>query len=354
MEVFRCPQNPIIKPDDIKPSREDFEVIGVFNPAVARFDNEVILLLRVAERPVSNKPGTVLAAVYDTAKAQVVLKEFSRKDSTVDFSDPRLIITPSQTYLTSISHLRLARSTDGIHFDIDDCPAIFPGSDYESFGIEDARITAVDSTYYISYVGVSAFGITTCLISTRDFKFFSRQGVIFCPDNKDVVIFPGRVRGNYYALHRPVSSLFKKHDIWISQSSDLVHWGNHRYLMGLRAKMWDEMKIGAGAVPFRIEDGWLEIYHGADQNNRYCLGALLLDADEPSKVLARSKVPILEPEAEYEQKGFFGNVVFSCGLLAEEEKLKIYYGAADATVCYAEIPLKDCLRTLDFSKADSH
>jgi len=116
--------------------------------------------------------------------------------------------------------------------------------------------------------------------------------------------------------------------------------------MSLREGYWDEVKIGAGAVPFRIKQGWLEIYHGADRKNRYCLGAVLLDGDQLWKVIARSKKPILVPEADYELEGFFGNVVFSCGLLFEEDKLKIYYGVADTSVCYAETTLGNVLDSL--------
>jgi len=361
VSIFRSPDNPIIEPKNIKPSRDSFEVIGVFNAGVTRFKDQVILLLRVAERPISRgfppggvpHPNIILTAVYDVAEADFVIKEFSKDDSEIDFSDPRLIITPNQTYLTSISHLKLARSKDGIKFEIEDTPALAPANDYETFGIEDPRISLIDGTYYISYVAVSPLGVTTCLAVTADFSTFERHGVIFCPENKDVALFPERIDGKFYALHRPVSPLFKRHEIWIAESPDLRCWGNHRCLMGPRAGFWDEIKIGASAVPFRIDQGWLEIYHGADRKNRYCLGAVLLDGNQPWKVIARSEKSILEPETDYEIEGFFGNVVFSCGLLYEaagprgDDKLKIYYGVADTAICYAELPLKDVLKNLN-------
>jgi predicted GH43/DUF377 family glycosyl hydrolase len=346
VSVFRCPDNPIIMPRDVKPSRPDYEVIGVFNAGVARYKDEVILLLRVAEQPISTHPDVVLAGVYDAAQDEIVLKEFSKDSPENDFSDPRLIVTPAGTYLTSISHLRLARSTDGIRFQVEDAPVIIPADDYEAFGIEDPRISLIDGTYYITYVAVSSLGVTTCLASTKDFKSFERHGVIFCPENKDVAVFPEKISAKYYALHRPVSPLFKRQDIWISESPDLRCWGNHRYLMGPRTGCWDEAKIGASAIPFKIEEGWLEIYHGSDRNNRYCLGAVLTDAAEPWKVIARTDKPVLEPETDYECEGFFGNVVFCCGLFCEDDKLKIYYGVADTAVCYAEIPLRDVLEDL--------
>jgi len=346
VKIWRCPKNPVIRPEYVKPSRDNFEVIGVFNAGVTRLENEVLLLLRVAERPISEHPDVVSVAIYNAIQGKIVIKNFSKDDPDNNFSDPRLIIRPAETYLTSISHLRVARSSDGVNFDIQERAAMAPASDYEAFGIEDPRISLIEGTYYISYVAVCPFGITTCLASTRDFRSFERHGVLFCPENKDVALFPERIDGKYYALHRPVSNLFENHDIWIADSSDLTHWGNHRYLMSPRAGYWDEIKIGASAVPFKIEQGWLEIYHGADRNNRYCLGAVLLDAGDPGRIIARAKDPILEPEADYETAGFFGNVVFSCGLLCEEDKLKIYYGVADSAVAYAEAPLRDVLEKL--------
>jgi predicted GH43/DUF377 family glycosyl hydrolase len=348
MNVFRSPQNPIIRPEDVKPSGNDFEVIGVFNAGVSRLDDEIILLLRVAERPIKMNPDFTLAAVYDVSQKRPVTIKFQKDNPQIDFSDPRLIITPTETYLTSISHLRLARSKDGINFEIDNAPTIFPENDYETFGIEDPRISLIDGIYYISYVGVSPLGVTTCLISTKDFISYQRHGVIFCPENKDALLFPEKVEGKFYALHRPVSPLFKKQNIWIAESPDLRCWGNHRCLMGPVPEHWDEAKIGAGAVPFKTDDGWLEIYHGVDRNNRYCLGAVLLDGSEPWKIIARANRPILEPQANYECEGFFGNVVFSCGLLCEGDKVRVYYGAADTVICYAELALKEIVETLEF------
>ncbi|MFC1738398.1 glycoside hydrolase family 130 protein [Planctomycetota bacterium] len=346
MKVFRSPDNAIIEPGDVSPSKEGFEVIGVFNAGAARLGQEVVLLLRVAERPVSEHPEIVLAAVYDVTLGGIVLKEFLKSDTKNDFSDPRLIVRADETYLTSISHLRVARSKDGINFEVEDGISFGPASEVEAFGVEDPRISFIDGVYYISYVAVSALGVTTALASTKDFKTFERGGVIYCPDNKDVAIFPERINGRFYALHRPASSLFGKNQMWIAESPDLTSWGKHRYLMDIRYGLWDELKIGAGAVPVKTERGWVEVYHGADRNNRYCLGAVLLDLKEPWKVTARGKEPILEPEADYERRGFFGEVVFSCGLLSEEGKLKIYYGACDTSICYAELDLDEVLDSL--------
>ncbi len=346
MGVYRAPENPILRPAEVKPSREDFEVAGVFNAGVARLGEEVILLLRVAEKPVTRGADPVLCPIYDVTTGRITIRPFARNDPNNDFSDPRLVLRPKETYLTSISHLRLARSTDGIRFQVADAPALGPACEYETFGLEDPRITHLDGRFYVDYVGVSPLGVTTCLASTRDFESFERHGVIFHPDNKDVVLLPARIAGKYYALHRPHSSLFARNDLWLAESPDLVAWGNHRHLLGTRDGLWDETRLGAGAPPVRLEAGWLELYHGADRHNRYCLGAVLLDAERPWQVLARSDRPLFEPEMDYERAGFFGNVVFTCGLLLENERLKVYYGAADTAICYAEIPLPDLYENL--------
>jgi predicted GH43/DUF377 family glycosyl hydrolase len=183
-------------------------------------------------------------------------------------------------------------------------------------------------------------GISLCLASTTDFRTFKKHGVIFQPDNKDVAIFPEKISGKYYALHRPSSVYSGKSEIWIAESDNLKYWGMHRYLMGIREGGWDSGRIGGGAVPFLTAKGWIEIYHGADKNQRYCLGAVLLDKNEPWRIIARSRKPLMEPLDEYEKKGFFGDVVFSCGVIYKDGIVGIYYGASDECMCYAECSIE--------------
>lgn len=348
LDIFRSPHNPLISPEDVRPSRPDYEVLSVFNAGVAQLDGEIILLLRVAERPATCSPDRILAPIYDTETGEMTVKEFDRGNPAYDFSDPRLVVTPTATYLTSISHLRVARSKDGINFVIESEPAMFPANEYEVYGIEDPRIACIDGTYYVNYSAVSNLGVSTYLASTQDFREFSRHGIIFHPDNKDVTIFPEKISGKYHALHRPSTSEFGQPEMWIAESPDLLAWGNHRRLMGVREDSWDSGRIGGGAVPFRVEQGWLEIYHGATKDHQYCLGAVLLDGHEPSRVLARSNEPILAPEADYELAGFFGNVVFTCGVILDDGKVKVYYGASDTCMAYAEVSLGSIMRSLEW------
>ncbi|MCH7919346.1 MAG: glycoside hydrolase family 130 protein [Planctomycetes bacterium] len=347
MSTRRWADNPILSPEDIRPLSDQTEVIGVFNAGVTRIGREVVLLLRVAERVKNPDPNTSLAAVYDLARHEITSLAFDGQDPDCDVTDPRLISLPTERYLTSVSTLRLARSRDGIHFTVDDRAGLLPQTPYETFGLEDPRITFIDGLWYIDYVAVSPRGITTALVSTTDFERFHRHGLLFGPENKDVVLFPERLQGRFFCLHRPTSPFSLKQEVWLADSPDILSWGGHRFLFGPRPGLWDGVKVGPGAVPFCTEQGWLEVYHGVDDNNRYCLGAILLDKDEPWIVRARSKAPILEPTEDYERRGFIGNVVFTCGLLFEEQRLKIYYGAADTTLCYAEIPLEDVFNGLE-------
>jgi predicted GH43/DUF377 family glycosyl hydrolase len=252
------------------------------------------------------------------------------------------------TWLTSVSHLRVARSSDGIHFQVERAPTLSPATPYESFGIEDPRITLIDGIYWINYSAVSQHGIATALASTIDFRTFHRHGIIFPPNNRDVTIFPDRIEGRHVALHRPMPEGIGQPAMWAAASSDLVSWGEHRLVASAREGSWDDAKIGGGAVPFPVrtdgKNAWLAIYHGVTSSPlTYSLGALLLDARDPSRVIGRSREPILSPEAPYEREGFFGGVVFTCGLLADGDLVRIYYGAADGVTAVADLSLEEIL-----------
>ena len=346
MKVYRASENPIISPENVKPSRPDFEVVCAFNAGVTKVAGDVLLLLRVAEIAGSYDPKVAKVPFLDHITGEIVVKEFDVDDPDVDISDTRFVRVPGMQYLSSISHFRVARSSDGINFDIEEKPAMQAANLYEMYGIEDPRITQIGDTYYINYSAISPLGgVSTCLASTKDWKNFQRHGVIFTPDNKDVAIFPEKINGKYYALNRPASALFGFRDMWISQSTDLICWGNHRHLM-TAGKNWDDGHVGCSAPPFLIEEGWLEIYHAASSSGRYCLGAVLLDKNDPSKILARSTEPIMEPETDYELNGFYGNVIFTCGVIYQEGKVRIYYGAADTCMGYAHIKLSDIMNAM--------
>ncbi|MEI2401531.1 BtaManbiosPhlase [Niallia taxi] len=351
MKIYRYEQNPLLTPHDVMPYHEGFEVIGAFNAGITVYQEEIIMLVRIAERPLCDDPNIVKAPVYNSCTSTLEIYKLFKSDSKYDFSDPRVIRKKNQekwSYLTSLSYLRIARSKDGRHFTIDNEPFIYPSNKLESLGIEDPRITKIEDTYYIYYSAASQVGVGEAMVSTKDFKEIQYHGMIFAPENKDVAIFPELINGKYYALHRPVPCSNASPEIWIAESENLLHWGNHQHLLGTRAGKWDACRIGGGAVPFRTNKGWLELYHGATEDHRYCMGAVLLDINDPAKVIARSEYPLVEPEADYETDGFFGGVVFSCGVLVEQDVIKMYYGAADTSMACIEMNLKEVLDSLTY------
>ena len=346
--IERNPANPIIKPEDVPPSRDGYRVRGTFNPGAAKLDDEIILLVRVSE-DCPAREGHVAVPYYrfETGCGYPEILEVKVDHPDVRLKDTRGVVYRGRDYLSSMSHIRLARSRDGVNFTVEDKPFIYPCNESECFGVEDARVTRIDDVYYINYTAVSGDGFATALAVTDDFDGIERKGIIFPPQNKDVSIFPEKVNGNYCALHRPNNDGFGLPSIWYSESPDLIHWGNHKCILRPRDMIWEEMKIGGGSAPIRTSEGWLEIYHGKGRDQVYSLFLVLLDLEHPSVVLKRGEEPILVPRESYETSGFFPNVVFSNGIVQQDDgRLLIYYGACDETVCVAESSTDDLLGTL--------
>ena len=341
----RFSENPILRPSDLKPGIDGMEIVCLLNPGVFKFKGKIWLLLRVAERP-KQLENKISFPIYNEQGEIEVLK-FDKDDPDLNASDPRVINYKGKDYLTTMSYLRLVCSDDGINFYEDEYyPPIFGKGELETFGIEDCRIATTTEGFMLTFTAVSEFGVAVGLIKTNDWINYSREGLIFSPHNKDCAIFEEKINDTYYALHRPSSPDLGGNYIWIAESPDLIHWGNHKCIATSRPGMWDSARVGAGAAPIKTDKGWLQIYHGANSDHRYCLGALLLDIDNPSKVLARSIDPIMEPIEPYEKTGFFGNVVFTNGHYVEGDDLFIYYGASDEVICGAKLSISEILSTL--------
>ena len=291
--------NPILTAEDWPQT-----INAVFNPGVADFEGETLLLVRVEER-------------------------------------------------SGLSHLCVVRSADGFtNWVIEPDRALRPETHLhaERFGIEDPRITFCDDEYLIAYTAFSTGGPHVALAATRDFRTFRRRGVLMPPEDKDAALFPRRFGGRWGLVHRPVStSPTQRADIWLSWSPDLRHWGDHAVLLRAReGAWWDAHKIGLNAPPLETSQGWLLLYHGVRvtaAGSIYRLGLALLDAERPERVLARSNEWIFGPEAPYERSGDVPEVVFPCGWLLGEDgdTLRIYYGAADSSVCIATASLASLL-----------
>lgn len=344
----RFSENPILKTIDIQPSQPGLVVECVLNPGVFSFKGKTWLLLRVAERP-ALKEGIISFPVMNV-DGSFVIKEYDINDPYLDLSDARMVKYQNTTYLSTISHLRLVCSDDGVHFyePKDQQPISLFGNGYlETFGIEDCRVSLIDGVYHLTYTQVSENGVGVGLMRTADWQTFTREGMILPPHNKDCALFEEKINGRYYCLHRPSGIQLGGNFIWIAASDDLLHWGKHHCILHTRPGMWDSARVGAGASPIKTPAGWLAIYHGADEQNCYCLGALLLDLKNPMKVLARSQEPLMQPTAPYEKTGFFGNVVFTNGHLVNGDEITMYYGASDEVICGAKLSINRILADLN-------
>ncbi|MDI6703272.1 MAG: glycosidase [bacterium] len=261
-------------------------------------------------------------------------------------------------YENYISRFGLAVSRDGLNFErVSNEPIFEPQEEYERWGCEDPRITELEGKLYLTYVAhskpaLNGSGARSALASTQDLRNFKRQWII-TPDraiDRDTVLFPEKINNRYVMLHRPLNWVGPEYNtdnpsIWIAYSNDLKEWFNHKPIMKPQ-KTWESYKIGAGPPPIKTEYGWILIYHGVErkrEKNIYRVGAALLDLSDPSRIISRSDEPILEPQEEYEKKGDTQDVVFPEGSVLLDERLYIYYGAADKTCCLATINLKDLI-----------
>lgn len=260
------------------------------------------------------------------------------------------------------SHLCAARSANGVdNWKIDPFPTLLADPVHhpeEMWGIEDPRITFVPELdqYAICYTAYSKDGPGVALALTRDFVSFERMGVIASPEDKDAALLPRRINGNWVLIHRPVSA--PRAHMWISSSSDLRQWGNHKLMLeARRGAWWDANKIGLSPPPIETPQGWLVIYHGVRQTAAGCiyrLGLALFDLEAPERCIMRGDEWIFGPEAPYELSGDVGNVVFPCGytLGKDGDTIRMYYGAADTSIALATGSVRGMLSWLEAHSSD--
>ncbi len=261
----------------------------------------------------------------------------------------------------NLSSFGYATSIDGYHIDerLRE-PIYIPREVFErnahsegNSGCEDPRITPVNDRYYMLYTaydGEHPPRVAMSSISIADFherKWHWAIPKLISPpdiDDKDACLFPKKIKGKYYFLHRLQSS------IWIDNVEDL-HFYEGNYLGGKilfepRPDKWDSVRIGIAAPPIETEHGWLLLYHGITKDHEYKLSAALLGLHDPTQVLARLDYPILSPDMHYERDGQVPNVVFPCGAVVKDDVLFAYYGGADTNVCVATVPLDKLLNAL--------
>lgn len=274
----------------------------------------------------------------------------------------------------------LAESTDGFQFTrVSDKPVFGPSENgFDGGCVEDARIVKFDDTFFVTYAArmfppaaywrrkfpLNAFNpplppeaplvarenlTRTGLAATKDFRTWHRLGPITRADvdDRDAILFPGKTGGRYAMLHRPATWTGPKYgcehpSMWLAFGDDLLCW-DEEHLLAQPVFDWESKKIGGNAPPLLTTAGWLTLYHGVDRHHVYRVGAMLLDRDDPRKILARTPRPILEPELKCERIGLVPNVVFPCGNVVIGDELFVYYGGADRVCCVATCKLGDLL-----------
>jgi len=304
LELFqRHPGNPILTAADWP-----YPVNAVFNPAAAAANGETVLLARVEDR-------------------------------------------------RGISHLTVARSANGLdNWSVDPEPLLAPnGEASEQWGFEDARLVWVDELgrWVITCTAYGPAGPAVFLATTERFDTVERYGIVRQPEDKNAALLPHRVDGRWVLLHRPKTHYGgARGEILLSRSDDLVNWSAPEQVLQPRAgSWWDSLRIGIGPPPILTEHGWLLLYHGVKETvagEIYRVGLALLDLTEPTRVLRRLPNWIFAPLAPYERTGDVPNVVFPCGLVHDSrtDEVRLYYGAADSSICIATARLHDLLEAV--------
>lgn len=305
MVLKRFEENPILKP-----TQNPWENFRVFNPAV----------------------------VYEDGKFHIVYRAMSSN---------------------RVSVLGYASSKDGFHIDerLEE-PIYTPRKDFErkkgkgNSGCEDPRITKIRDKFYMCYTAVDGKNPTRVALTSikvKDFlnyKWKWEEPILISPpgiDDKNACILPEKINKKYVIFHRIYPC------IWIDFVESLV-FGENTWIKGSswfkpRTNRWDSRKIGIGAPPVKTKAGWLLIYHGVSEKDRkYRAGVMLLDLENPTKLISRSKYPILEPEKDYEKNE--KKVVFPCGAVVVKKKLFIYYGGGDKVVGVATADLDKLIEKL--------
>jgi len=253
------------------------------------------------------------------------------------------------------SVLGYAASTDGVHVETrSQKPAYVPRESFEqklvpngNSGCEDPRLTKIGNTIYMFYTafdGRNPPRVALTKIKAADFvkqKWDWEKPILISPpgiDDKDACLFPEKVKGKYLIIHRVGD------DIDLSSHTRLLfgtdEWLEEYRWIAPRKGMWDSRKVGIASPPIKTKAGWLILYHGvSDEDRFYRVGAILADLSDPTKILSRTDEPVFEPETDYELHGQIPNVVFPCGAVEMDKKILIYYGGADEVVGVAELEI---------------
>ena len=265
--------------------------------------------------------------------------------------------------LNGVTNIGLSESADGIHWNTYEKP-VFEVHDGEINRVYDPRLTVIDGEVYICFAADTMHGIRGGIGKvSADFKSVEILS-LSVPDNRNMALFPQKFDGKFVRLERPMpiygTSWRSKgtFDIWLSESPDLVYWGNSKLVLSCEEVPFCNDKIGPGAPPVKTDEGWLTIFHSViyDENcgkngwedewkKKYYVGIMLLDKDDPSKVIGMSKEPLLAPELDFEVSGGFRDeALFPCAMILDDNnEVKIYYSAGDKVVCLATADVHDLI-----------
>ncbi|MFG1732793.1 glycoside hydrolase family 130 protein [Paenibacillus sp. 843] len=313
--IRRHPSNPILDA-----ARVPYPTALVFNAGVTKFNGKYVMVFRND---------------YGSAERQT--------------------LDPHHT-----TDLGVAFSDDGVHWEVQPKPC-FKLHDQEIIRAYDPRLTVIDGRCYMCFAVDTQHGIRGGVAVTDDFENFEILS-LSTPDLRNMVLFPEKIGGNYVRLERPFTVYSRggvdRFDMWISESPDLKYWGNSNLLLAVEDVTFANDKIGPAAPPIKTKHGWLTTFHAVDLDpergkngwesswkKRYTAGLMMLDLDNPKKIIGLYKEPLLAPEVRYETEGGFrNNVIFPGGMILEDDgEVKIYYGSADAVECLATAHIDDLI-----------
>lgn len=311
--ITRHPANPVLSADDVP-----YKAALIFNAGVAKYQGRYVMLFR-------NDYGSLTEQKLEG------------------------------------TNLGLAFSDDGVKWDVTPTPC-FELSDDEITRCYDPRLTVLDGRCYVCFAVDTRHGLRGGVAVTEDFETFDILS-LSAPDNRNMVLFPETFGEKYLRLERPFPVYSRgggeKFDIWISDSPDLRYWGHTELLLGGEKVPFANAKIGPGAPPIKTEKGWLTTFHAVDIDSergkngweaawkkRYTIGLMLLDLEDPYRIVGMAREPLMAPEAPYEvDGGFRNNVLFPGGMILEDSgEVKIYYGAADTVECLATADVDELIR----------
>lgn len=366
----------LVKPDDLKPSSKDFEILGVLNPGATRLSDErIILYIRVIERLIKFEDEKYYYSprYVGEDKFKIVIDKFE-KNKVASSTDFGFDFKDGTKRLTYISHFRrVVLDKTGLKIiSIEQKPSFYGLKWDAELGVEDARLTKVGDTYFMTYVGLSRKeNVSTYLAISKDCFNWYRRGIIFEEQNKDVVIFPEKVNGRYVAFDRPEGGFeFTSPHIWIAYSKDGEFWGKLK-AVSLFKKGEVIFRSGSGPPPIKTDKGWLLFFHVVTKEKKklsfweryfrredpstidyspddcYSVWSALFDMNVPSKLIYRSKGPILIPKKKREISFEGKKVIFPTGVVQDKDYILLYCGLGDRYVGVKKIKIKDVLKSLE-------